>query len=140
MVAQLVRAPPCHGGGRGFESLSLRRKYMKYTKYFSIQTVLLSIATLLAIAFLRFNSFLLYTSLLFIIIIFFYFSNRKIADLKIFIFGFIFGPLAESFSIHFGAWEYNLNDISVFNFPFYLPLVWGIACMVISHLYTRFLK
>ena len=24
LVAQLVRAPPCHGGGRGFESLSGR--------------------------------------------------------------------------------------------------------------------
>ncbi|MEN9338384.1 MAG: hypothetical protein RI945_109, partial [Candidatus Parcubacteria bacterium] len=28
VVAQLVRAPPCHGGGRGFESHSLRRKAM----------------------------------------------------------------------------------------------------------------
>ena len=28
-MAQLVRAPPCHGGGRGFESL-LGRLYVKY--------------------------------------------------------------------------------------------------------------
>ena len=26
-VAQLVRAPPCHGGGRGFESHPGRLKY-----------------------------------------------------------------------------------------------------------------
>ena len=26
-VAQLVRAPPCHGGGRGFESLLGRFKF-----------------------------------------------------------------------------------------------------------------
>ena len=28
LVAQLVRAPPCHGGGRGFESLLGRLKAM----------------------------------------------------------------------------------------------------------------
>ena len=27
-VAQLVRAPPCHGGGRGFESHPGRLKYV----------------------------------------------------------------------------------------------------------------
>ena len=28
-VAQLVRAPPCHGGGRGFESLLGRKVFYK---------------------------------------------------------------------------------------------------------------
>ena len=33
-VAQLVRAPPCHGGGRGFESHPGRfRKELKFNKY-----------------------------------------------------------------------------------------------------------
>ncbi len=32
MVAQLVRAPPCHGGGRGFKSHSLRIKRKPGTK------------------------------------------------------------------------------------------------------------
>ena len=29
-VAQLVRAPPCHGGGRGFESLPGRFFFLKF--------------------------------------------------------------------------------------------------------------
>ena len=32
LVAQLVRAPPCHGGGRGFEPLSGRRSVQYPTK------------------------------------------------------------------------------------------------------------
>ena len=36
-MAQLVRAPPCHGGGRGFESHPGRfRKELKFNKYFGI--------------------------------------------------------------------------------------------------------
>ena len=31
-MAQLVRAPPCHGGGRGFES-PWGRLYLTYTSY-----------------------------------------------------------------------------------------------------------
>ena len=30
LVAQLVRAPPCHGGGRGFESLLGRQYDLSY--------------------------------------------------------------------------------------------------------------
>ena len=32
LVAQLVRAPPCHGGGRGFESLLGRLKILYFQK------------------------------------------------------------------------------------------------------------
>ena len=31
-VAQLVRAPPCHGGGRGFESHSGRSCFLEESK------------------------------------------------------------------------------------------------------------
>ena len=31
-MAQLVRAPPCHGGGRGFESLLGRSRWKSYEK------------------------------------------------------------------------------------------------------------
>jgi hypothetical protein len=30
-VVQLVRMPPCHGGGRGFESRPDRRKPLRFT-------------------------------------------------------------------------------------------------------------
>ena len=33
-MAQLVRAPPCHGGGRGFESLLGRLKILYFHFYF----------------------------------------------------------------------------------------------------------
>ena len=39
LVAQLVRAPPCHGGGRGFESL-LGRLYRKVRTLNSVNGVL----------------------------------------------------------------------------------------------------
>ena len=31
-MAQLVRAPPCHGGGRGFESPLGRKNELKFVK------------------------------------------------------------------------------------------------------------
>ena len=35
-VAQLVRAPPCHGGGHGFESRLGRSSFNYEIKYFGI--------------------------------------------------------------------------------------------------------
>jgi hypothetical protein len=33
-VVQLVRMPPCHGGGRGFESRPVRKKALKSRAFF----------------------------------------------------------------------------------------------------------
>ncbi len=45
--------------------------------------------------------------------------------------GFVFGPLAEGFSIHTGAWEYA--SPSVLGIPLWLPFVWGIAALFIQN-------
>ncbi len=34
LVVQLVRMPPCHGGGRGFESRPVRKKVVQKTAFF----------------------------------------------------------------------------------------------------------
>lgn len=63
MVAQLVRAPPCHGGGRGFESHSLRKLMSKskknkkdfLKKYFNFYSIILIILIVWGL-FLRLHS------------------------------------------------------------------------------------
>ena len=38
LVVQLVRMPPCHGGGRGFESRPVRKKLLIYQELFCLQS------------------------------------------------------------------------------------------------------
>ncbi len=52
--------------------------------------------------------------------------------LLVFIFGAIFGTLAEIISIKFGLWNYSVT--SIFNIPYWLFVVWGNAAIFIYHL------
>ena len=58
LVVQLVRMPPCHGGGRGFESRPVRKLFAKVlepllvTRTFFIGVVVLIYLGLLGLAFM----------------------------------------------------------------------------------------
>ena len=45
--------------------------------------------------------------------------------LKLYIFSFFLGALAEAFAIYFGAWTYPFPDI--IGVPFWLAPLWGLA-------------
>ncbi len=47
----------------------------------------------------------------------------KRANLLLYFFGFIFGPIAEAIAICFGAWHYTYPFL--IGIPLWLPLVWG---------------
>ncbi len=52
--------------------------------------------------------------------------------LLVFIFGAIFGTMAEMVAIKFGVWNYSVT--SIFNVPYWLFVVWGNAAIFIYHL------
>ena len=49
--------------------------------------------------------------------------------LKLFIFGSLFGTLAEIIAIYFGVWDYALSNL--INIPLWLIPLWGCAAMFI---------
>jgi len=54
--------------------------------------------------------------------------KSKVAT-RIYIFGAIFGAIAEIIAISFGVWEYQI--INLFNIPFWLIFLWGNAALFI---------
>ena len=61
--------------------------------------------------------------------------NSKVT-LLVFIFGAIFGTIAEIISIRFGLWSYSIT--SIFEVPYWLFVVWGNAAIFIYHLALGF--
>ena len=53
------------------------------------------------------------------------------ASLVVYVVGFIFGPTAEAFGIHAGAWTYSNSDF--LGIPIWLPFVWGNAALFIQN-------
>ena len=47
LVVQLVRMPPCHGGGRGFESRPVRKKLSNFESFFVYTRLTLLLALLI---------------------------------------------------------------------------------------------
>lgn len=52
----------------------------------------------------------------------------------IYLFAFVFGPLAEALAIFMGAWQYTAPDF--LGVPLWLPFLWGNAALFISHFRT----
>ena len=53
---------------------------------------------------------------------------HKKNDVVVYSIGAIFGAVAESVCIHFGAWAYTNPTFLI---PLWLPIVWGLAALVI---------
>jgi uncharacterized membrane protein YoaT (DUF817 family) len=53
------------------------------------------------------------------------------ASVVVYAAGFIFGPTAEAFGIHAGAWRYSSSNF--LGIPIWLPFVWGNAALFIQN-------
>lgn len=59
-------------------------------------------------------------------------------DIHFFIIGAIVGPLAEIVCIYFGTWTYA--NPSILGIPIWLPIVWGLATIIIKRIAETFIK
>ncbi len=80
---------------------------------------------------LFYKQILLTTLLVFIITLvgLFKWKTKLRLNIAIFLFGAIFGALAEIISINYGVWSYSLTNF--FNIPSWLFIVWGNASLFI---------
>ena len=63
---------------------------------------------------------------------------HKKHDLIFFVIGAIIGPIGEIICIHYGVWHYS--NPSFLGIPFWLPLAWGLAVMLIKRVSETFVK
>ncbi len=59
-------------------------------------------------------------------------------DTYFFVSGAIIGPIGEIVAIHFGAWYYT--NPTVLGIPVWLPIVWGLAVVLIKRAAEIFVK
>lgn len=57
-------------------------------------------------------------------------------ELKTYVITSILGPLSEHFMMLSGPWQYTQN--SIFNFPIWLPFLWGLAGTLWISIYQLF--
>ena len=74
---------------------------------------------------------ILLTGCYFIISIMLFFRWHAPSDFIFYFVAFILGPLGEIFAIVFGAWSYAQPFYVI---PTWLPLLWGIAALVVKNL------
>lgn len=92
----------------------------------NILTGLIAISSLISVALLWKYNFLL-TAILIILAILMLLMNKSKQEIKTFVFCGVFGAMAETFTIIFGAWTYgNPNFIGI---PVWLIILWGIAAV-----------
>ena len=99
----------------------------------------LSIAILAIIAVIYFWQFTLLLIPLLLLLAYFKhrFSPIHHEALMFVLFG-IFGTTVESLMMSSGAWHYT--SPTIFNFPLWLPFLWGLACTLCITLYLSFSK
>ncbi len=100
-----------------------------------IFTGLIAIASLISVAFLWKQNFILLITLMFLATLMLLMNKSK-QELKTFIFCSFFGAIAEAFAIMFGAWNYGNPDI--IGVPIWLIILWGIASIFIVRVYLFF--
>ena len=63
---------------------------------------------------------------------------HKKHDIYFFAIGAIIGPVGEIIAIYFGAWQYA--NPSLLGIPIWLPIVWGLAMILVKRLAEVFVK
>lgn len=108
----------------------------KNVKELFLDAILFSLG-IIATSFLYENNLLLTVALIILWCFGIYFWHKK-RDIILFVSGAIFGPLAETVAIHFGAWSYvNPTFIGVL---MWLPFAWGIAIVMIVRFAELFIR
>lgn len=102
---------------------------MKHLLKSFIYNCTLAIFALLSVTFLWRKTFILTAALIVISAIMLLIWKNK-EDIYLYIFVGIFGAIAETIAIAFGAWTYSLPNLG--RIPLWLPLLWGIAGIFIS--------
>ncbi|MBP9748230.1 MAG: hypothetical protein KBD17_01220 [Candidatus Pacebacteria bacterium] len=105
-------------------------KYLSEKQKF-VYTGLLAICTVLSVALFHNNNLLNISVLILCSILMVKVDGDKNV-VRLFVAGFILGPLSEAICIYFGAWQYA--DTLVLGFPVYLPFVWGNAALLFKRL------
>jgi hypothetical protein len=59
------------------------------------------------------------------------------SDLVFYFTAFVIGSVAESIAIYFGAWKYSKPFYLI---PIWLPLLWGIAALIVKNMSETLLK
>jgi ubiquinone biosynthesis protein Coq4 len=65
-------------------------------------------------------------------------SWHKKHDIYFFITGAVVGSIGEIVCIHFGVWQYA--NSTFLGIPMWLPLVWGLATILIKRISEMFVK
>jgi len=95
-----------------------------------IEEVFIALLVLFSVAFtaLLWKDVIMLTVSLLILTIFTLRHFHQKNDFIIFLFGGFFGASTESVCIYFGAWKYSNPTFLI---PLWLPILWGIAALVI---------
>ena len=96
-----------------------------------LYSVLLALISLFSVSFF-WEQPLLLTLILALVGAVVLFLSKKKEDIYLFIFISTGGALAEMVAIAFGAWTYNLPNIS--GIPYWLPFLWGVAGLFIKRI------
>ncbi len=100
-------------------------------------TAVLAMSSLLSVIFL-WQETLLLTLVLSFLAAAMLFTRRSMRELKTFFVCGVSGAVAESIAMTSGVWVYAKTDIV--NFPFWLPILWGIAAIFMVRVYLSFKK
>ncbi|HLD38974.1 MAG TPA: hypothetical protein VJB05_01520 [archaeon] len=108
----------------------------KNVKELFLDAILFSLG-IIATSFLYENNLLLTVALIILWCFGIYFWHKK-RDIILFVSGAIFGPLAETVAVYFGVWSYA--NPTFLGIPIWLPLVWGMAIVMIVRFAELFIK
>lgn len=105
-------------------------KNLIFNSIFAILTLLFPI--------IFYESIMLTAFLVFVVTLIGFIKWKSKLTIAVFLFGGIFGAIAEMTSIYFGVWQYSF--VNLFNIPLWLIVVWGNAGVFIYQTALEFKK